>query len=171
MHRLGLLVLLSGCSKPAATTPKAGGDDEPMAFAAVPVSCDYGYGELSMYSPPSHQADAPIVHAHETARAHHGAGTQAIADRKPLVAATEFMACARAYAGIETADRERGLAQKSAEQCVADATYAYATAGKFAAVGKADLEKLAAEDPRLAAAVQAHLAKPPTDCDRPLTGK
>jgi hypothetical protein len=138
-----------------------------MEASIIPISCDYRYNELPLYAAPSHQQHAPIVQVHDTARAHHAAATQAITDHKPAIAAAEFMACARGYAGITDDDPERGLAQKSAELCVSDATYAYATAGQFAAVGKAELEKLATDDPRLKDAIAPHLAKPPLDCPAP----
>jgi len=164
MHRLALAVVL-GCTHPAPATPKAEPPEEFVAIAPVAVSCDYAYNELPMYVAPSHQQEAPIVHAHADARAHHANATRAIADHHPAIAAAEFLACAGAYAAITDDDSERGLAQKTAELCIGDATYAYATAGQFAEVGKAALAKLAADDPRLAAAIDARLAKPPSDCN------
>lgn len=147
-----LALVLVACTHPASP---------PVEIAESHRTClAYGYGGLPMYMPPSHQTDAPIVHAHDDATAHFAAATDAT---DPDVATREFLACARAYRAIPDDDPQRALATKSIDVCVGNALSAAAN-GHHAARGREGVEALVQEDPRLRAIVDARLVHAPTDC-------
>ncbi|MCX5744763.1 MAG: hypothetical protein NT062_19925 [Proteobacteria bacterium] len=154
-----VVALAPACSHPPEATSARG-------FEVAP-SCDAAYYELQLFSPPSEGRAATFVTAHATAHQHHGQAKASITAKRPADAATEWLACAHAYDGIPDGDPQRGLAQDSAVLCTKNAALAFGSAGKFASDGKAALEKLAADEPRLATVVHDALANPPYDCAHP----
>ena len=81
-----------------------------------------------------------------------------------LAAARFYLSCATRYRSVGDDDPLRDTADGNAAICYENAMYAYAMAGRFAAEGKAALERSIAEDPRLAEPLIRMLASPPQDC-------
>jgi hypothetical protein len=162
-----LLAACGPCPKPAAQEPAPGGAAttggeviEPD-LAAAPT-CAYG----SMMTGIAPGDPSPVV---EAAQAEFSKGIELVAKDPAtradmLAAANHFMACAGALRAIPDDDPVRDFADGTADVCYYNAMGAYATAGRWAAEGKAKFEQAVIDDPRMAEAIRVYLADPLTDC-------
>ena len=144
-------------SAPAETT-----DDvtfEPVEAGCTPLGLLVLQQSAASPSVKIHDAMGRAQAAYDAAAAAHERGAY-------LEAARQFLACAVAYREVPDGHWQRGTASENAASCYKNASYAYASGGRFAAEGRAALERAADEDPRHAEILRAVLASPPHDCTR-----
>lgn len=139
---------------------------EPIVMVAPSCGAPPAYA-LKLTSFSSHSGTHDNFHAAEAnARDAYAAAEEAAERGEYLVAARQFLACAKAYRAVpDTADpSELEPATENARSCYRNAFSHYAAAGRYAAEGRPELERAAAEDARNAELIRAELAEARTDC-------
>ena len=159
------LVLACGHAAPPSPSPPAPQRDvPPLQVEAIHPAClKYGYYVLYDAIPPSETRSA-FVAANAAATRDYAIAEDAESKGDHHEAALRFLACAKRYRAVPEADVLWSSAAKNADLCYGNAMLAYANARAFEREGKPALEQAVSDDPRLADAIRARLAKPPTEC-------
>ena len=161
MTRLVLLLAATGCWR--------GGDAGPAPAAEEPktvVLCaELGFKVLSQAAIVVNGSSAAPAFDDANAQAQHDEELAAGAARTDMAAAARHhLACATRFRTVPDDDPLRDAARYNAIGCYENAMYAFAMAGRFAAEGRATLERAIKEDPRMAPELRRMLSAPPSDC-------
>jgi hypothetical protein len=89
---------------------------------------------------------------------------EGLAHTDMLGAAKLFYSCATRFRSVPDTDPLRDTAMVNAVSCYENMMYAYAMAGRLSTEGKAELERSAKADPRMAPELRRMLADLPHDC-------
>lgn len=149
------------------TDPKPAVASEAVAGEAAepelgtPACGLYAMKVLPRRAPGSHASSHPAMASAEAA-AEQAATASEGGDH--VEAARRYLACATRHREVPEDHPLRAAATANAEICYENAIYSYANAGRFAAEGRAVIERAVAEDPRHADFLRARLADPPSEC-------